>query len=45
VSEPFPPSTRPILDRTPAAGYVAVSPDLRLEVSDRIKEEFENGRN
>jgi putative restriction endonuclease len=26
------------------AGYVTVSPDLRFEVSKRIKEEFENGR-
>ena len=26
------------------AGYVTVTPDLHFEVSDRIKEEFENGR-
>lgn len=26
------------------AGYVTVSPDLRFEVSNRIREEFENGR-
>src|SRR5262249_18781460 len=26
------------------AGYVTVSPDLKFEVSRRIKEEFENGR-
>jgi putative restriction endonuclease len=26
------------------AGYVTVTPDLRFEVSRRIKEEFENGR-
>lgn len=26
------------------AGYVTVSPDLRFEVSSRIREEFENGR-
>jgi putative restriction endonuclease len=26
------------------AGYVTVSPDLRFEVSRRIKEEFDNGR-
>lgn len=25
-------------------GYVTVTPDLRLEVSDRIRQEFENGR-
>jgi putative restriction endonuclease len=26
------------------AGYVTVTPDLRFEVSHRIREEFENGR-
>jgi len=26
------------------AGYVTVTPDFRFEVSRRIKEEFENGR-
>ena len=26
------------------AGYVTVTPDLRFEVSRRIKEEFDNGR-
>jgi putative restriction endonuclease len=26
------------------AGYVTVTPDLRFEVSKRIREEFENGR-
>jgi putative restriction endonuclease len=26
------------------AGYVTVTPDLRFEVTRRIKEEFENGR-
>ena len=26
------------------AGYVTVTPDLQFEVSRRIKEEFENGR-
>jgi putative restriction endonuclease len=26
------------------AGYVTVTPDLRFEVSRRIREEFENGR-
>jgi putative restriction endonuclease len=26
------------------AGYVTVTPELRFEVSRRIKEEFENGR-
>jgi putative restriction endonuclease len=29
---------------TPDAGYVTVTPDLRFEVSRRIKEEFDNGR-
>jgi putative restriction endonuclease len=27
------------------AGYVAVAPDLRFEISRRIREEFENGKN
>jgi predicted restriction endonuclease len=26
------------------AGYVTVTPDLRFEVSSRIKQEFDNGR-
>ena len=26
------------------AGYVTIAPDLRFEVSRRIKEEYENGR-
>jgi predicted restriction endonuclease len=25
-------------------GYVTVTPELRLEVSDRVRQEFENGR-
>ena len=32
------------LHRLYDAGYVTVTPDLRLEVSSRLKDEFENGR-
>ena len=32
------------LHRLYDAGYVTVTPDLRLEVSGRLREEFENGK-
>ena len=38
------PCLRTDLHRVYDAGYVTVTPDLRLAVSGRIREEFENGR-